>query len=121
MNNSGSNNENDGGNDASVDASTMDSSLTHWGMKKRKVAVNMSLDELVIYFEGKLRQMIFCGNLGCECLSILRSPQLSYAVANYLAWFEQRSKYKQDSIVLQWVIYRKIIPGAKNYFLSRTI
>ena len=73
MNNSGSDDENDGGSDASVDASTMDSSLTHWGMKKRKISLLMPHDELVIYFEGKLRQMIFCGNTGCECLSILRS------------------------------------------------
>jgi hypothetical protein len=116
MNNSGSDDNNDGGSDASVDASTMDSSLTHWGMKKRKISLLMPHDELVIYFEGRLRQMIICGNTGCECLAILRSPQLSIAIANYLAWFERRSRYKQDLILLQWVIYRKTIPGAKNYF-----
>jgi hypothetical protein len=74
--------------------------------------VIMSHDDLVSYFEAKLDEMIFCGNMGCECLSILQCPQLSLTVANYLAWFEHCSKHKQDSIILQWVIYRK---SAKNY------
>jgi hypothetical protein len=118
MNNSGNDdeNENDGDIDESVDASMMDLSLTHWGNKKRKISVRMSHEDLVSYFDAKLEGMIFCGNTGCQCLSILHRPQVSVAVANYLAWFEQRSKYEQDSIILQWVIYRKTIPGAKYFF-----
>jgi len=38
------------------------------------------------------------------------------AIANYLGWFERLSKYEQDLILLQWTIYRKILPGSKCYW-----
>ncbi len=78
----------------------------------------MSHSDLVSFFEKKLGKMISCGNTGCECLSFLLSLQLSLAIANYLAWFENCSRYKQDLIILQWVIYRKRKSGAKYYYFN---
>ena len=119
MNNSGSNNENDneeesvgGSAMSSVDVSTMDSSLTCRGTKKRKSTMLMSHDDLVSYFEMRLDAILLCPNQSCDCIAILRNKPLCSAIASYLAWFERRSKYEQDAIVLQWVIYKKILPGS---------
>jgi hypothetical protein len=35
----------------------------------------------------------------------------SSALVSYLVLFERKSKYEQDSIILQWVIYWFKIPG----------
>ncbi len=58
----------------SVNASTMDSSLTIRGTKKRKSATLMSKDDLVSYFETKLGRILICSNQGCNCLSVLHNP-----------------------------------------------
>ena len=76
----------------------------------------MSHDDLVSYFEMRLRAILLCPNQSCDCISILRNEPSCSAIASYLAWFERRSKYEQDSIVLQWVVYRKILPGSKYYW-----
>jgi hypothetical protein len=42
---------------------------------------------------------------------MLRDPDMCSALVSYLVLFEQKSKYEQDSIILQWVIYRFKITG----------
>ena len=42
---------------------------------------------------------------------MLRDPDMCSALVSYLVLFERKSNYEQDSIILQWVIYRFNIPG----------
>ena len=42
---------------------------------------------------------------------MLRDPDMCSALVSYLVLFERKSKYEQDSIILQWVIYRFKIPS----------
>ena len=68
------------------------------------------------YFEKKLDGILCCTHQSCGCLLVLYNPCSKLAIANYLAWFEHMSKYQQDSILLQWMIYRKVLPGSNNCY-----
>jgi hypothetical protein len=46
--------------------------------------------------------MTQCTNKRCTCLAILGDVSARASVMKYLTWFEQRNKYKQDSIVFKW-------------------
>jgi hypothetical protein len=106
--------DNDNGNEeeswGGSDVVSVDTTLTARGTKKRKSTALMSREELLSYFEKKLDAIQRCPNQSCECVSILHDRPILSAIASYLAWFEQRSKYEQDSILLQWAIYYKVLP-----------
>ena len=46
---------------------------------------------------------------------MLRDPDMCSALVSYLVLFERKSKYEQDSIILQWVIYRFKITGPNGW------
>ena len=94
MNNSWSNKEEEsvGGSISSVNTLTMDSSsMNCWGTKKRKGTMPLSWDDLVSCFEMRLGEILLCPNQSCNCILILHL------------------------IVLQWVIYKKILSNMNWY------
>ena len=82
-------------------------------MKKSKLKAFLTNanDELSIHYSDKLKAIVCCPRKDCSCLSYLRDPDMCFALLSYLVYFEQKSKYEQDSILLQWVIYWFKIPG----------
>ena len=75
------------------------------GTKKRKARMSMSDDDLLIYFQEWLEGKKECMNNLCTCLSILKNPCAASSVAQYLVWFDKKSKYDQDTLILEWYKY----------------
>jgi hypothetical protein len=46
-----------------------------------------------------------CGMTSCDCLNILSDVNVRECVAQYLLQFVRKSKYDQDSIILEWYKY----------------
>ena len=80
-------------------------------MKKRKFKAFLTDGDLSVHFSDKLKAIACCPRKDCSCLSMLRDPDMCSALVSYLVLFERKSKYEQDSIILQWVIYRFKIPS----------
>jgi hypothetical protein len=80
-------------------------------MKKRKCNAFLTDGDLSAHFSDKLKAIACCPSKDCSCLLMLRDPDMCSALVSYLVLFERKSKYEQDSIILQWVIYRFKIPG----------
>ena len=70
-------------------------------MKKRKLEAFLTDNELSIHYSGKLKAIVCCPRNDCSCLLILCDPDMCSALLSYLVYFEQKSKYEQDSILLQ--------------------
>ena len=51
-----------------------------------------------------------------NCLSILNDKNVWQAVANYLVWFERKSKFKQDVVVMEWYRYTHQGTEKANFF-----
>ncbi len=64
--------------------------------------MDINKNELLNYFDTQLRGGIKCPNRACDCLAILDDANARACIAKYLIWFEQKTKYKQDSIGLEW-------------------
>ena len=72
----------------------------------RAAKAAMSDEELAIYFETKLESIHCCGNKACNCLDdLFTHPKHRSSVAQYLVWFEQKSKYDQDCVIAEWCKY----------------
>ena len=78
--------------------------------KKRKFNAFLTDSDLSVHFSDKLKAIACCPRKVCNCLSMLRDPNMCSALVSYLVLFEQKSKYEQDLIILLWVIYRFKIP-----------
>ena len=57
-----------------------------------------------------------CVNTGCDCLSILDDKNVQQAVVNYFIWFKRKSKFKQDSVVMEWYRYACLGTAKANFF-----
>ena len=79
--------------------------------KKRKFKAFLTDGNLSVHYSDKLKAIACCLRKDCTYLSMLRDPDMCSALVCYLVLFEQKSKYEQDSIILQWVIYRFKIPS----------
>ena len=73
--------------------------------KKKKARMSMSDEDLLIYFQQQLEGKKECMNNLCTCLSILKNPCTTSAVVQYLVWFDKKSKYDQDTLILEWYKY----------------
>ena len=82
--------------------------------KKRKHRQVMSPTDLCIHFEMRLGSILTCTSAGCCCLDILRDPIVRTSIAKYLVWYERKTKYDQDSIILQWIMYRVSLFGMRE-------
>ena len=83
------------------------------GTKKRKIKFEMSDGDLLHYFETKLN-LACCPTPCCTCLQILCDRSTMVPTAYYLVWFERKSKYDQDMIIMQWIIYGQSLPRSKS-------
>ena len=83
--------------------------------KKRKLKAFLTDSNLSVNFSDKLKAIACCPRKDCSCLSMLRDPDMCSALVSYLVLFERKSKYEQDSIILQWVIYRFKITGPSSW------
>jgi hypothetical protein len=75
----------------------------------RKSKLGMNEVALFEYFNTRLEETTQCANKRCTCLAILGDASARASVAKYLTWFEQRNKYKQDSIVFEWFRYSSFL------------
>jgi hypothetical protein len=68
--------------------------------RQSKLALNDTY--LCTYLFYRLERMS-CPNRSCGCLAIVHDSNAQSAIAKYLTWFERRNKYKQDSIVFEFL------------------
>ena len=64
----------------------------------------MSDEELLVILSEITARLPLCGS-ACDCLVILSDVNVRQCVAQYLLQFVRKSKYDQDSIVLEWYKY----------------
>ena len=79
----------------------------------------MSEEDLINYFDARLQGTeiaMECVNTACICLSILDDESIRQAVAKYLVWFERKSKFEQDSVVMEWYQYAHLGTEKANFF-----
>ena len=93
-----------------------DPTMTWWGAKKRDSKAVISDSELLDYIKGRLATAPHCGSQNCNCLSILLLPSVITSIASYLVFFERQSKHQQDTILLDWILYRISLPQSKCHF-----
>ena len=67
--------------------------------KSRKKITN---DKLFMALNDCLVSLLSRGNINCDCLNILTTQNVRECVGKYLVQFERKSKYDQDSIILEW-------------------
>ena len=82
-----------------------DSPFTSYRKMKQWSKLEMNDDYLFIYFENRLAGQTDCKNKECNCLILLTNKLPRKAVVCYLVWFERKTKYDQDGIVLEWFRY----------------
>ena len=82
-----------------------DSPFTSYGKMKRRSKLEMNDDDLFFYFDNRLAGQTDCKNKECNCLILLGDELPRKAVARYLVWFERKTKYDQDGIILEWFRY----------------
>ena len=84
------------------------SSTTKYGTLSRSSKLLKSDDDLFCYFDdrlqGKDKEMV-CPGKGCDCLTILENASVREAIARYLVWFERKTKYDQNLLLMEWYRY----------------
>jgi hypothetical protein len=93
--------------------------VTKLGSLTRASKLSMTDDDLINYFTARLEgteMAMECVNTACTCLSILDDENVRQAVAKYLVWFERKSKFEQDSMVMEWYWYARLRTEKANFF-----
>ena len=93
--------------------------VTKLGSLTRASKLSMTDDDLINYFTARLEgteMAMECVNTACDCLSILDDENVRQAVAKYLVWFERKSKFEQDSMVMEWYWYARLRTEKANFF-----
>jgi hypothetical protein len=62
-------------------------------------------EELLVIISKGITCLPSCGMTSCDCLGILADVNVRECVAQYLLQFVKKSKYDQDSIILEWTKY----------------
>ncbi len=81
---------------------------------KRKSKLELSDDDLFLYFYNLLAGEMECKNQDYNCLLILADEYTRKAITRYLVLFERKSKYDQDSIILMWFRYLTLAMRGDN-------
>jgi hypothetical protein len=71
----------------------------------RKSVKKTSNEELLVIISEGISCLPSCGTTSCDCLDILLDVNVRECVAQYLLQFVKKSKYDQDSIILEWYKY----------------
>ena len=93
--------------------------MTKLGSLTRASKLSMTDDDLISYFDAHLigtEVAMKCANTACNCLSILDDKNVWQAVATHLVWFERKSKFEQDSVVMEWYRYARLGTEKANFF-----
>ena len=61
-------------------------------------------EELLVIISEVIACLPSCGTTSCDCLDILLDVNVREC-AQYLLQFVRKSKYNQDSIILEWYKY----------------
>ncbi len=62
-------------------------------------------EELLVTISEVITYLPLCRRTSCDCLGILSDVNVRECVAQYLLQFVKKSKYDQDSIILEWDKY----------------
>jgi len=93
--------------------------VTRLGSLSRASKLSMTDNDLISYFNARLEgtdMAMECANMACDCLSILDDKNVRQAVATYLVWFERKSKFEQDSVLMEWYRYAHSGTEKANFF-----
>jgi hypothetical protein len=71
----------------------------------RKSMKKISDEELLVIISEGITCLPSCSATSCDCLDILSNVNDWECVAQYLLRFVRKSKYDQDSIILEWHKY----------------
>ncbi len=71
----------------------------------QKSMKKISDEELLVIVSEGIACLPLCGMTSCDCLNILSDVNVRECVAQYLLQFVRKSKYDQDSIILEWYNY----------------
>ncbi len=71
----------------------------------RKSVKKISNKELLMIISEGIACLPLCGTTSCDCLNILSDVNVRECMAQYLLQFVRKSKYNQDSIILEWYKY----------------
>ena len=82
-----------------------------------KSVKKISNKELLVIVSEGIACLPSCGTTSCDCLDILADVNVRECVAQYLLQFVRKSKYDQDSIVLEW--YKYAIAARIDAMISR--
>jgi hypothetical protein len=64
-----------------------------------------SNEELLVIISEVITCLPSCRRTSCDCLGILSDVNVWECVAQYLLQFVKKSKYDEDSIILEWYKY----------------
>ena len=87
------------------DHSDREEITTNFSFLDQKRVKKMSDEELLVIVSEGIACLPSCGTTSCDCLNILSDVNVRECVAQYLLQFVRKSKYDQDSIVLEWYKY----------------
>jgi hypothetical protein len=65
----------------------------------------ISDEELLVIISEGIACLPSCGATSCDCLNIMSDVNVRECVAQYFLQFVRKSKYDQDSIILEWYKY----------------
>ena len=81
----------------------------------RKELMKLNKEDRVNYFV-KYLETCKCSNTNCTCLDILKEDDdVRKSVAHYLATFEMKSRYEQNSIIMDWYRYSQAARVGRKY------
>jgi len=86
------------------DHSDREEVTTNFSFPDRKRVKKMSDEELLVILSEGTTRLPSCIS-ACDCLVILSDVNVRQCVAQYLLQFVRKSKYDQDSIILEWYKY----------------
>lgn len=84
----------------------------------RKELKSLNKEERIDYFDKYLEKCgkNKCSDKNCTCLDTIKGElNVRMSVAHYLATFEMKSKYEQDSIILEWYKYSQAARVGQQY------
>ena len=86
------------------DHSDREEVTTNFSFPDRKSTEKISDEELLVIVSEGIACLPSCGTTSCDCLDILLDVNVREC-AQYLLQFVRKSKYNQDSIILEWYKY----------------
>jgi len=84
------------------DTSDREEATIKFSFPDRKSVKKISDEELLVIISEGIACLPSCGTTSCDCLDILSDVNVQECMAQSLLQFVRKSKYDQDSIILEW-------------------